>query len=173
MVFLCKKIPTIQHICWSLIVQTLKQTVSFKMLILRKLHYCHFCCDGHWEIIHSIKVVRMENQFKYQMLAISNIDDSIHLLILTQVSIRIWYYNYSLNQCKFRPLPVRECDYCIHVPYWRLVPSFFLPQSHTMVEFVPHCSHIPGGQYLPRFLTREFILEIFLASSRVNTCKHS
>ena len=30
------------------------------------------------------------NQFKYQMLAITNIDNSIHLLILTQVSIRIY-----------------------------------------------------------------------------------
>ena len=32
----------------------------------------------------------MENHFKYQILAITNIDDSIHLLILTQVSIRIY-----------------------------------------------------------------------------------
>ena len=38
---------SILGVCWSLLVQTLKQTVSFKMLILRKLHYCHFCSNGH------------------------------------------------------------------------------------------------------------------------------
>ena len=28
-------------------VQTLKQAVSLKKLILWKLHYCHFCSDGY------------------------------------------------------------------------------------------------------------------------------
>ena len=119
-------------VCWPLIVQLNPKTNCFlqKVIVISALMATE-------KLSIQLQFVRKTN-LSIKCLETPNMDDwqlcwLWHEILETRMGLDQWDTVQTTSSLGMGLLS--------HIPYWSSVPSFFPPQSHTVLELVSHCSH--------------------------------